>query len=191
MRRSISLNQSVLTCVVTNDDEMWLINLIKEFFSCCLWRGNWLVHREFLVYHLHWKSIHVSLIWILKLSFVVHYVFQLTFYSMGNDIGEDGATSLSEALEINSSFAQLDLAVSLLLNMFKYSLLNHIPFGTRLEILEQHHYQRHWRLIHPSLNWTWVWVYDWILLIDYYSITFHLEQDWRIRSNIIIRSTEG
>ena len=60
-----------------------------------------------------------------------------------------------------------------------------------LVIQEQHHYQKDWRSIHHSLNWTWDWVYYWIWLIDFYSITFHLYQCWRIRSNIIIRSIEG
>ena len=96
-------------------------------------------------------------------------------------IGSSGATSLSVLLKVNSSLTQLDLSVSLLLNMINWLLLNHIPFITVLENQEQHHYQKYWRLIHHSLNWTWEWVYYRIWLIDYYWITFHFERYWRIR----------
>ena len=94
--------------------------------------------------------------------------------SICNNIGDSGATSLSEALNVNSSLTQLNLGLSLILDMIDWLLFNHIPFGTILDHQEQHHYQKHWRLIHPSLNWIWEWVYYWIWLIDYYSITFHL-----------------
>ena len=112
-------------------------------------------------------------------------------HSFYNDIGPSGTTSLAGALSVNSSLTQLELGLSLLMNMINWLLLNHIPFVTILEIQEQHHYQKYWRLIHHSLNWTWKWVYYWIWLIDYYWITFHLEQYWRFRSNIIIFSIEG
>ena len=112
-------------------------------------------------------------------------------HSFSNNIGDSGASSLSEALKVNSSLTQLNLGVSLLLNMINWLLFNHIPFWTILEIQEQHHYLQHWRLIHHSLNWSWNWVYYWIWLIDYYWITFHLEQYWRIRSNIVVRSIGG
>ena len=36
----------------------------------------------------------------------------------------------------------------------------HIPWITILVIQEHVHYQKHWRSIHLSLNWTWKWVYD-------------------------------
>ena len=51
--------------------------------------------------------------------------------------------------------------------MINWLLFNHIPFGTILEIQERHHYQKDWRLIHHSLNWTWIWVYYWIWSIDW------------------------
>ena len=141
-------------------------------------------------------------------------------HSIYNDIGSSGATSLSEVLKVNSSLTQLNLGLSLLLNMINWLLFNHIPFWTRLENQEQHHYQKDWRLIHHSFNWTcgmslllntinwlllnhipfvawldhqeqhhyqkdwrlihhsfnctWMWVYYWIWLIDYYWFTFHL-----------------
>ena len=55
-------------------------------------------------------------------------------HSIYNNIGESGATSLSEALKVNSSLTQLDLRVSLLMNMINWSLLNLIPFVTILVI---------------------------------------------------------
>ena len=112
-------------------------------------------------------------------------------HSIYNRIGNSGATSLSEAMKFNSSLIHLNLSVSSLLIMINWLLLNHILFVTRLEIQERHHYQMHWRSIHLSLSWAWKWVNCWTLLIDYYSITFHLEQHWKIRSNITIRSIEG
>ena len=39
------------------------------------------------------------------------------FMEIGCGIGSPGATSLSEALNVNSSLTQLDLGVSLLLNL--------------------------------------------------------------------------
>ena len=112
-------------------------------------------------------------------------------HSISNEIGDSGTTSLSSALKVNSSLTHLNLCVNLLMNMINWLLFNHIPFVTILEIQEQHHYQKHWRLIHHSLNWTWNWVYYWIWLIDYYSITFFFKQHWFIRNNIIIRGIEG
>jgi len=40
------------------------------------------------------------------------------FISIGNDIGETGASSLSSALEVNSTLTSLDLRMSLNLNDF-------------------------------------------------------------------------
>ena len=42
--------------------------------------------------------------------------------------------------------------------------LCHIPWWTRLVHQEHHHYQKDWRSIHSSFNWTWEWVYDWFLI---------------------------
>jgi hypothetical protein len=39
------------------------------------------------------------------------------FKETGQNIGSSGTTSLSEGLKVNSSLTQLDLGVSLLLNM--------------------------------------------------------------------------
>ena len=59
-----------------------------------------------------------------------------------------------------------------------------------MENQEQHHYQKDWRLIHRSLNWTWDWVYYWMQLIDYNHVPFiiilgvqeqhHCLQHWRL-----------
>ena len=108
-------------------------------------------------------------------------------HSIYNKIGDSGATSLSEALKVNSSLTQLNLRLSLWLNMINWLLLNHIPFITILVHQEQHQYQKYWRLIHHSINWTCMWVYNWIWLIDYYSVTFYLEQYWRFRKKVICR----
>ncbi len=90
-----------------------------------------------------------------------------------NKIGYSGATSLSEVLNVNSSLTQLELGLSLLLNIIKWLLFNHIPYGTILEIQEQHHYQKYWRLIHHSLNWTcgseFINEYDWLIIIQSHS----------------------
>ena len=61
--------------------------------------------------------------------------------------------------------------------MFNWLLSNRISFITRLVHQERHHYQKHWRSIHLSFNWTWEWLFFcWICLIDYYWITFHLNK---------------
>ena len=109
----------------------------------------------------------------LDISFSWVLLIVIQSHSIYNCIGSSGATSLSEALKVNSSLTQLDLEASLLLNMFNWLYFIHIPFKTILENQEQHHYQKYWRLIHHSLNWSWDWVYYWIWLIDYYWITFH------------------
>ena len=111
----------------------------------------------------------------LKLSLLLNMInwLLLIHIPFWNNIGESGTTSLSEALKVNSSLTELELGVSLILNMINWLLLNHIPFITILVHQEQHHYQKDWRLIHHSLNWTWKWVYYWIWLIDYYWITLY------------------
>ena len=48
-----------------------------------------------------------------------------------------------------------------------------IPWVTRLVIQGHVHYQKHSRSIHPSLNWTWEWVYDlrlWLFIIISHSM---------------------
>ena len=94
-------------------------------------------------------------------------------HSFCNNIGSIGTTSLSETLKVNSSLTHLVLWIEFIIDYHDSLFLNHIPFLTILEIQEQHHYQKHWRLIHLSLNWTWEWVYYWTWLIDYYWISFH------------------
>ena len=104
-----------------------------------------------------------------------HFVFILLFWWNENRIGDSGLSSLSEGLRVNSSLTELYLGFSLFWTwLIDWLLFNHIPFITILEIQEQHHCQKDWRLIHPSLNCTCLWVYDWIWSIDYYSIAFHL-----------------
>ena len=113
-------------------------------------------------------------------------------HSILNSFGESGVTSLSEALKVNSSLTQLNLELSLLLNMINWLLFNHIQFITILVHQEQHHYQKDWRLIHHSLNWSWdvsllMNMINWILLNH---ITFgtilenqeqhHYQKHWRL-----------
>ena len=113
------------------------------------------------------------------------------FKETGCDFGDSGATSLSEVLKVNSSLTQLVLEMSLLLNMINWLLLNHIPFVTILENQEQHHYQKDWRLIHHSLNWTCgmsllLNMINWLLLNHIPFVTIleiqerhHCRMDWR------------
>ena len=104
-------------------------------------------------------------------------------HSICNRIGDSGVTSLSEALKVNSSLTQLNLRVSLLMNMINWLLLNHIPFVTILVHQEQHHYQKDWRLIHLSLSCTCgmsllLNMINWLLLnhIPFITILVHQEQ---------------
>ena len=91
-------------------------------------------------------------------------------HSICNEIGESGATSLSESLKVNSSLTHLDLTKSLLSNMSNWLFFNNNPFLTILETQEQHQYQKHWRSIHHSLNWTcgieFIIEYDWLIIIE-------------------------
>ena len=75
---------------------------------------------------------------------------------MRNDIGDSGASSLAEALKINSFLTHLDLGMCLWYWMAwtEYQ-LSFISWAPILVIQEHYHCQKHWRSIHPSLIWTW------------------------------------
>ena len=133
-----------------------------------------LENQEHHHYQKRWSLIHPSLNCTWSECAIWIWLIIIESHSISNDIGPSGATSLSEALKVNSSLTELNLRSSLLLNMIDWLLLNHIPFIPILVHQEQDHYQKHWRSIHHSLNCAWNWVYYWIWLIDYYSITFHL-----------------
>ena len=127
-----------------------------------------LVHQEQHHYQKHWELIHHSINWT-WIEFIIESVklIFIQYHYTSNKIRDSGITSLSEALKVNSSLNQLQLILSLLLNMIIWLLFNHITFLPILENQEQHHYQKHWELIHHSLNCIWEWVY-WMWSIDYY-----------------------
>ena len=84
-------------------------------------------------------------------------------HSISNNIGDTGVSSLSSALEVNSTLTSLDLRMCFVWIVFSVfcfviSLVCYFDlWWTRLENQEYHHCQNHWRLIHLSLNWTWEW----------------------------------
>ena len=146
-------------------------------------------------YQKHWWSIQPLLTW--TLGFVFNYADLLSSF-IYNDIGDQGAPSLSEALKVNSSLTLLDLNISFVncccfhfrhiackmgevglsclceglkansslieLRMrFSFHYSNVLfPFYDKIEnganfVGQQHHfYQRHWRWIHQSERWMWV-----------------------------------
>ena len=55
--------------------------------------------------------IHPSLNWTWEIEFIIEYdlLIIIESHSIYNNIGESGATSLSEGLKVNSSLTQLDL----------------------------------------------------------------------------------
>ena len=155
------------------------VSLLLNMIYCLLFKHfhleqYWFIRSNIIIRSVESQFITHSIEPVFEFIIECDWLIIIESHSIWNNIGSSGATSLSEALKVNSSLTQLNLNVSLLLNMIDWLLLNHIPFWTRLENQEQRHYQRHWRSIHPSLTWNWEWVYYWIWLIDYCWITFHL-----------------
>ena len=69
---------------------------------------------------------------------------------------------LSEALKVNSSLTEVKLNSSISLNVFNSFFLFQFPIIPKLDHQEHHHYQKHWRLIHHSLDWAWNWFNIWM-----------------------------
>ena len=107
---------------------------------------NWLLfnHIPFLTrlaiqeqhhYQRHWRSIHPSLNWTFMWVYYWIWLSIIESHSSYNNIGSSGATSLSEALKVNSSLTQLGLTMSLkdqLIIIESHSIYNNIgDSGTR------------------------------------------------------------
>ena len=65
------------------------------------------------------------------------------FMEIGCGIGSPEATSLSEALKVNSSLTQLDLWIEFIIEYDLLFIIQTLSFGTILVHQEQHHYQKH------------------------------------------------
>ena len=115
----------------------------------------------FLFYPKHyWKNRSVLFIWSIESQFVSYYFgfglsfyfcFKESFFHLYAEIGNRGTSYLSSALEVNSSITSLDLSIIRVFIHFNQTFTT----TTKLVAMGCHHCQRHWRLIHPSLNCSW------------------------------------